>query len=131
MHSKKTRDRAADARLRREYQITLEEYNLIIEHQKGCCAICRRPPKGARLAVDHNHITGEVRGLLCMQCNRALGKWRDNNQLVAYAYAYVLNYPATEALKRLHITAPGRIGTKKRAKLLKKLLGSKFKSGVK
>lgn len=76
--------------------------------------------------MDHNHITGEVRGLLCMLCNRALGKWRDNDSNVVSAAGYVQSYPATLALGRLHLTAPGRIGTKKRAKLLKKMAPQKY-----
>jgi hypothetical protein len=56
-----------------------------------------------------------------MLCNRALGKWRDNDLHVISAASYVQGYPATEALGRAHVTAPGRIGTKKRAKLLKKI----------
>lgn len=53
--SLKGKDRAADLRLRRTYGITLAEYNLQLKKQKGICAICGRPPKKVRLAVDHNH----------------------------------------------------------------------------
>lgn len=49
------KDRAADQRLRRLYGITLSEYNRMLRSQGGRCAICRRPPKKLRLAVDHNH----------------------------------------------------------------------------
>lgn len=122
-----SKDRAADLRLRRTFGITLAEYDSILKHQGGKCAICRNKPKvgSARLAVDHNHVTGAIRGLLCMLCNRALGKWRDNDINVINAACYVQNYPANAALKRLHLTAPGRIGTKKRAKLLRQMAGSK------
>jgi len=41
--------------------------------QGGCCKICRKPPKKNRLAVDHDHETKIVRGLLCLRCNYALG----------------------------------------------------------
>lgn len=67
-----------DNRLRHDYGITLEEYNRLIDKQNGLCAICGNPPKGGsptnqRLHVDHDHTTGKVRGLLCKNCNTAIG----------------------------------------------------------
>lgn len=66
---------------KRKYGITLEQYNQILEAQGGVCAGCggveRRAATG-NLAVDHNHETGEVRGLLCSNCNRALGLLGDS-----------------------------------------------------
>ena len=130
--ARESKERAADLRLRREFGITLAEYNTILRHQGGKCAICKERPTKRRLAVDHNHISGEVRGLLCMRCNRALGKFQDSTQLVVNAATYVNHPPATAALCRQHITAIGRIGTKVRAKrlLLMKAAGTKSKSGV-
>lgn len=54
-------------------------YEYVLEDQGGKCAICGRPPKpgGRRLNIDHDHITGAVRGLLCASCNRMLGWARD------------------------------------------------------
>jgi len=64
--------------LRRHYGITIEEYNHMFEKQKGCCAICGKHQlentKGQALGVDHNHKTGQVRGLLCSPCNQAIGQ---------------------------------------------------------
>ena len=57
-----------------------------------------------------------------MMCNRALGKFRDNDLLVVNAAEYVTNPPATCAFGGACVTAPGRVGTKKRAKLLAKLI---------
>jgi recombination endonuclease VII len=56
----------------REYGISLTEtgYALLLEQQSGCCAICNQPPTKTRLHVDHDHLTGIVRGLLCYSCNR-------------------------------------------------------------
>ena len=51
------KERAADLRLQRLYGITLDEYNQQLKRQNGRCAICKRPPKRLRLAVDHNHAT--------------------------------------------------------------------------
>jgi hypothetical protein len=64
-----------DYNLKRRYGISLKDYNIKLKKQKGKCAICcskSRSGKGA-LHVDHNHITKQVRGLLCDWCNRKLG----------------------------------------------------------
>lgn len=60
-------------RFKRSYGITLEEYDLYFKKQGGLCALCRGESNGrGRLAVDHDHETGEVRGLLCFTCNTNL-----------------------------------------------------------
>lgn len=61
--------------LRRCYGITLEDYNDLYDQQEGRCAICKEEEKreGWWLHVDHDHSTGEIRGLLCSVCNLALG----------------------------------------------------------
>ena len=66
---------ARDARYRRLYGITLADYLKMGRRQRWLCAVCNRPPypEGSRLVPDHNHATGEVRGLLCQPCNAALG----------------------------------------------------------
>ncbi len=75
---KKNKAQAKDKRLRNDYGITSAEYDKMLEHQKGVCAICGEV-KGSNqygktsLAVDHNHTTKKVRGLLCSCCNTALG----------------------------------------------------------
>lgn len=80
--SDKGKQRARRAGLKFHYGITLEEYNQILEKQKGCCAICGRHQSETHksrwkcklsLSVDHNHITRQIRGLLCGTCNRAIG----------------------------------------------------------
>lgn len=62
--------------IERQYGLTGEEYDALFKYQGGRCAICRRKPRTKRLAVDHDHRTGEVRGLLCANnengCNRAV-----------------------------------------------------------
>lgn len=64
----------------------------MVERQGGGCAICHRgPSKGtARLYVDHDHDTDKVRGLLCQQCNSALGLLQDDPTIVYNAYTYLL-----------------------------------------
>lgn len=55
--------------------ITDAEYDQRLAEQGGGCAICGTPPKTRRLAVDHDHKTGAIRGLLCHRCNRTLAAW--------------------------------------------------------
>lgn len=62
-------NRARDRRLRRKYGITLAQYNRMLKAQGGVCKLCGRPPKKLPLAVDHDHATKRVRGLLCFTCN--------------------------------------------------------------
>lgn len=61
--------------LKRYYGISLEDYNKLLEQQKGCCAICKKNESKFKkgLVVDHDHKTGEVRSLLCPNCNFAIG----------------------------------------------------------
>ena len=70
------------------YGITLEDYNLMFEEQKGECAICFEKPT-KKLYVDHCHTTGKVRGLLCQHCNFVLGQAKDNEQILLNAITYL------------------------------------------
>lgn len=76
------------------YKITLAEYQVMHDAQNGLCAICKLPTKGRgqaknTLAVDHNHTTGKIRGLLCTHCNTGLGLFRDDIQLLKEAINYL------------------------------------------
>lgn len=73
----------------RKYGLTLEEYRSILASQRGRCYVCLRKPEGKRLVVDHNHDTGEVRGLLCHKCNSALGMLSDMAWRVRRLYHYL------------------------------------------
>lgn len=76
--------------LKRLYGITSDEYDSMLHSQGGVCAICsKEDAAGRRLAVDHCHATGKVRGLLCGACNVALGKFRDSPELLANAIKYL------------------------------------------
>ena len=80
--------------LKRKYGITLEQYNELLSSQDGKCAICNEDEKCSRnsvLAVDHCHKTGEIRGLLCSHCNRGLGLFKDNSEILTKAIKYI-NY---------------------------------------
>lgn len=69
------REHNKNTKLKYRYGITQKEYNKLFEKQKGCCAICgeHQTEFSRRLAVDHNHSTKEVRGLLCTLCNQGIG----------------------------------------------------------
>jgi hypothetical protein len=72
--------------LKRNYGLTYEEYQQMVKHQKGLCAICRNQERIKtcnRLSVDHNHKTGQIRGLLCSRCNRLLA-WAEENLNIFY-----------------------------------------------
>lgn len=83
--------------LMRTYNITLDEYNALLEKQGGVCAICGReeeiknPSARSRssLAVDHCHETGRVRGLLCFKCNTGIGALGDTVESLRKAIRYL------------------------------------------
>lgn len=79
--------------LMRLYGLSLGEYDAMWQRQGGLCALCLRAPTGRRnassLHVDHDHVTGRVRGLLCQHCNNGLGRFRDDPALLRRAAAYV------------------------------------------
>jgi len=75
--------------LKRRYGITLDDLHKMERAQGGRCAICDEKPKKGRLVVDHDHVTGRVRGLLCRSCNYCLGGFRDSTDLVARALKYL------------------------------------------
>lgn len=86
--SVKRRERAGH--LKRKYGISLEMYESMLGNQGGGCAICRREPvSDISLHVDHDHLTGEIRGLLCFTCNNALGDFEDDAALLRSAIRYV------------------------------------------
>lgn len=81
--------------IKRRFGISEEEYKAMIIGQKGCCDICKQPETAMRngkllaLAVDHNHDTGEVRGLLCGKCNTFLGKAKEDIGILTNAISYL------------------------------------------
>jgi hypothetical protein len=93
--------RNLDFHLRRNFGITLDQYDQMVAEQAGVCAICGCPPTvlgGARrqgrpveprLVVDHCHATGRIRGLLCVECNRGIGFLKDDAAIVRFALKYL------------------------------------------
>lgn len=84
----------------KSYNITPVEYDAKLTEQNGLCAICKQPEtkidyrsgKVWPLSVDHNHETGENRGLLCSACNPALGMFQDSIAILQAAIAYLVHY---------------------------------------
>lgn len=83
-------DKVKDAKLRDKYGIGLEEFRQRIEDQDGLCAICGVTMEKPH--VDHDHVTGKVRGVLCAQCNVGLGMFRDDPSALHAAIEYLLRY---------------------------------------
>lgn len=82
--------RAKSNELRKMFGITLADYDAMLEAQGGGCAICGKPrDKHYRLAVDHDHASGKIRGLLCAHCNRGIGHFGDDPKLLRKAADYL------------------------------------------
>lgn len=98
---------AFEGRLEAIYGITLGQYDALFAAQQGTCAICGATPRSQRLAVDHDHRSGLVRGLLCKRCNhKVLGGAGDNADILRRAAAYLDDPPAFAVIGQVGITPP-------------------------
>lgn len=82
-----------DQKLRQVYGISLEQYDAMLQGQNGGCAICGATPGLRSHVVDHDHNTGQVRGLLCESCNNGIGRFQDNPALLRQAATYLEGVP--------------------------------------
>lgn len=91
-------NRARRTHLSVTYGISIDEYESMLKAQNGLCAICRkpevtvdrrRPGEVRKLAVDHCHTTGKIRGLLCAKCNAAIGHFKESIESIRSALAYL------------------------------------------
>ena len=86
-----------NTKLKQKYGISIEDFNSLLASQNGVCAICSKidnykHSKGSNtplLSVDHSHLTGKIRGLLCGSCNRAIGLLKDSTYLLHNAIKYL------------------------------------------
>ena len=94
--------------LQRKYGITIEDYERMLQEQKGVCKLCLKPEKRELkgfmegvppLSVDHCHETGIVRGLLCYDCNHMLGLAHDDPEVLARAIEYLTSTIVTKKKK--------------------------------
>jgi len=84
-------------KLKAKYGVTQEQYEALVSQQNNCCAICKQPEREMDgqhgwpldLSVDHDHVTGKVRGLLCRQCNIALGRFQESVAVLESAIIYL------------------------------------------
>lgn len=85
----------------KKYGLTIEQYDEMVIEWGGVCGICfDNPPRNGKeepLVVDHCHLSGEVRGLLCWKCNAALGLLGEQN--MASASRYLMRLPANPLLE--------------------------------
>lgn len=82
-----------------KFGLTPEEYDQLLANQGGVCFICENAPGKYPFAVDHNHKTGLLRGLLCMWCNhKLLGGAREQIRLLKRAILYLEQPPAQKLL---------------------------------
>jgi len=96
----KYKDQKRNYRYLKMYGISLDAYNELLQKQHGVCGICKQPEiaidnrtnQPRNLAVDHCHATGQVRGLLCTNCNNMLGRSKDNVVILANAIDYLKSY---------------------------------------
>ena len=76
----------------RNYGITLEQYDKMLEEQDGKCKICKTETPGGRgrFNIDHDHVTGKIRGLLCFHCNMVLGQVKDDIKILTSMTQYLI-----------------------------------------
>lgn len=80
--------------LKKNYGITPEQYKNMFDAQSGCCACCGQSHEvfRKRLHVDHDHSIGQVRALLCTECNPGLGYFQDSIHRLEMAIAYLKKF---------------------------------------
>ena len=100
-YCEKNKERKKANQLKRSFGIGLHEYNLMLTEQKGKCACCgiHQNELTMSFAVDHDHDTGLIRGLLCGNCNTAIGKLGDNIEGLMKALNYLEKHELTKERK--------------------------------
>ena len=95
------KDKRRNAWLKRAYGLTLKDYEYMYSQQGGLCKICNR--HFPQLVVDHNHHTGDIRGLLCDKCNRGLGYFDDSIEFINNASEYLEETSSYHGLEVIHV----------------------------
>lgn len=95
---KTQRSQIKNRHLKWAFGITLNDYNQMCEKQNNLCAICNKSETKKhgdivrKLAVDHDHSSGKIRGLLCTRCNAGIGSFEDNIELLNDAINYLTKH---------------------------------------
>ena len=104
-HPEESFARYRKAHLQYNFGLTVDEYTTMLENQDNKCAICKKEETFRNgtgnivsLAVDHDHETGKVRGLLCKDCNQSIGKFNDDPELLYAAYQYLSVHKMEESV---------------------------------
>ena len=90
-YKSQNQDSVRNSRFKTLYGITLDQFNKMKEDQHGLCATCGKKPIKT-LCVDHDHVTGKVRGLLCSSCNRGIGLLQDSIDILKQSVKYLRKY---------------------------------------
>ncbi len=90
-------ERKRELHLRRKYDLSLEEYDQMVQLQGGTCALCPATTPGGKhnndnWFIDHDHVTGKVRELLCFDCNIVLGIIKDSPEHLGRMITYILKH---------------------------------------
>lgn len=85
--TKKIKDKRRWYDFKRKYGVTKRIYNIWLKRQKGLCKICGIIPK--KMCIDHNHETGEIRGLLCVTCNIIIGLAKEDTKVLKKMIKYL------------------------------------------
>ena len=108
-----TKELKTEIRLRKLFNISVDERDKILTFQNNSCAICGKPNNTDRnLHIDHDHKTGLIRGMLCWFCNKALGYFKDNPEFLRNAANYIDKPPASTCLGESRIGCVGRTTSK-------------------
>lgn len=93
-YNKANPEKKREQNYKARYGVTIKEHNALYKKQDGKCATCNDELNPG--VIDHNHITGEIRGLLCNSCNSALGFAKDNIQTLSNMIEYI-QWPCSSA----------------------------------
>jgi Recombination endonuclease VII len=88
--------------LRSRYGMEEAEYDRLLARQRSRCAVCKARTPGGRgeWRIDHDHVTGQIRGLLCNNCNSGIGMLQDDPKILRAAVQYVEQHRQMELFQR-------------------------------
>ncbi len=91
---RRTKLQRREQNIRRKYGLSSDQYQSLLIEQDSKCTICgtKQEDFKRKLSVDHDHITGQIRGLLCFKCNSAIGLLNDDPELIKKAYKYIKSW---------------------------------------